>query len=66
VGDGLDLEGAAVGNKVDTECAGVLLAGARDQDVHVGGESRVGVVLKNELVLQSQCQDLCVIIPPRP
>jgi hypothetical protein len=43
--DGLDLEGAAVGHKVDAECAGVLLARARDQDVDVGGESRVGVVL---------------------
>jgi hypothetical protein len=46
VSDGLDLEGTAVGHKVDTECAGVLLAGARDQDVDVGGESRVGVVLE--------------------
>jgi hypothetical protein len=49
VGDGLDLEGAAVGHKVDAECAGVLLAGARDQDVDVGGESRVGVVLEENI-----------------
>jgi hypothetical protein len=46
VSDGLDLEGAAVGHKVDAECAGVLLAGARDQDVDVGRECRVGVVLE--------------------
>lgn len=45
VGDGLDLEGTAVGYEVDAEGTGVLLAGARDQDVDVGGESGVGVVL---------------------
>lgn len=43
--DGLDLECAAVRDKVDAECAGVLLAGARDQDVDVGGECGLGVVL---------------------
>jgi hypothetical protein len=46
VSNGLDLEGAAVRHKVDAECAGVLLAGARNQDVDIGGESRVGVVLE--------------------
>jgi hypothetical protein len=66
VSDGLDLEGAAVGHKVDAECARVLLAGARDQDVNVGGESRVRVVLEEKLALASQNQDIRVILPPRP
>lgn len=48
--DGLDLECAAVRDKVDAECAGVLLAGARDQDVDVGGECGLGVVLDMKLV----------------
>ena len=48
--DGLDLECAAVRDKVDAECACVLLAGARDQDVDVGGERGLGVVLEAKLV----------------
>jgi hypothetical protein len=47
VSNGLDLECAAVRDKVDAECAGVLLAGARDQDVDVGGECGLGVVLSS-------------------
>jgi hypothetical protein len=51
VSDGLDLECAAVGDEVDAEGASVLLAGARDEDVDVGGECRLGVVLDIELAL---------------
>ena len=54
--DGLDLECAAVRDKVDAECASVLLAGARDQDVDVGGECRLGVVLDGKLVSLSKCR----------
>jgi hypothetical protein len=49
VSDGLDLECAAVRDEVDAECAGVLLAGARDQDVDVGGECGLGVVLNGSV-----------------
>lgn len=52
VRDGVDGEVAAVGNEVDAQSAGVLLAGARDEHVHVGGESGLGVVLED---LMSAC-----------
>lgn len=42
VGDGLDAEFAAVGHEVDAQGAFV---GARDEDVDVGGEGGLGVVL---------------------
>lgn len=45
MGDGLDLEGTAVGDKVDAESSGVLLAGAGDEDIDVGGEGGLGVIL---------------------
>lgn len=45
VGDGLDLEGTAVGDEVDAESSGVLLAGAGDEDIDIGGEGRLGLVL---------------------
>jgi hypothetical protein len=43
--DRLNVEGAAVGHEVDAE--GVLLAGARDENVDVGRESGLGVVLES-------------------
>jgi hypothetical protein len=49
VGDGLDVEGAAVGHEVDAEGASVLLAGARDEDVDVGREGGLGVVLRQQV-----------------
>jgi hypothetical protein len=65
--DGLDLESAAVGNKVDAKNASVLLAGLRDQDVDVGRECGLGVVLGKE---SQYCYEFSlrqsVILPPRP
>lgn len=52
VRDGVDGEVAAVGHEVDAQSAGVLLAGARDEHVHVGGEGGLGVVLED---LMSAC-----------
>ena len=45
----MDLECATVRHEVDAEGTRVLFAGARDQDVDVGGECRLGVVLDVKL-----------------
>ena len=65
--DGLDLECAAVRDKVDAECAGVLLAGARDQDVDVGGECGLGIVL--DIVVSVSVTlpiSVCLVLPRGP
>ena len=65
--DGLDLECAAVRDKVDAECAGVLLAGARDQDVDVGGECGLGVVLDVSVSISVMLPiSVCLVLPRGP
>jgi len=56
VSNGLDLECAAVRNEVDAKGARVLLAGARDEDVDVGGECGLGVVLDVKLAFPLEYQ----------
>jgi hypothetical protein len=56
VSDGLDLECAAVGNEVDAKGARVLLAGSRDQNVDVGRECGLGVVLDVKLAFPLEYQ----------
>ena len=63
--DGLDLECAAVRDKVDTERAGVLLAGARDEDVDVGGECGLGVVLVSSVSISVMLPVSVSLILPR-
>lgn len=65
--DGLNLECAAIRDKVDAECASVLLAGARDQDVDVGGECGLGVVLDISVsIFVILPISVCLVLPRGP
>jgi len=67
VSDGLNLECAAIRDKVDAECTGVLLAGARDQDVDVGGECGLGVVLDVSVSISVILPiSVCLVLPRGP